>query len=434
MEQIVQLRFMFPMHARKRLSNSSGSSSEDHDHHVDVSAFLVSKYRRFYGDEFEDPEREALVRKRVQMRRMAARLLACCSSLMEAYVSYRGGLNEMRNFVVPSIEFDAASFDDKMFVSFFRFEREEIEMIISGLNLPSHIVTNHRDKDTSFNVFCLMCCKYAFPGRYAHMIRVFGRSAPSMSRLISALRESIYIEFCNGLRNPAPLSAEECACFAAAIRPFCGLPVVVGFIDGTVREICKPSVLQGPLYNGKDRKHSLKYQAITTPDGMIKHLAGPYPGTRHDQFMLHDSEILEWIGSFPLQPDTQCPYQIYADAGYSSVPGIIVPYHDPELNATHAGFNMAMSSVRISVEWAFGAILQNWASLRYVPHEQLLSNRKIGQIYFCAALLTNFMNCVRPNTTSKYFSVQPPSLETYLATLKLHFHSSAEELLALRSA
>jgi hypothetical protein len=355
------------------------------------------------------------------MRRLTARLLASCCSLIQAYVSYRGGLNEMRNFVVPSMEFDAASFDDKMFVSFFRFEREEIEMIISGLGLPVNIVTSQRDKDTTFNVFCLMCCKYAFPGRFAHMIKIFGRSAPSMSRLISELRSTIYLEYSSALRNPARLSEEECACFASAIRPFCGLPVVVGFIDGTVREICKPSVLQGPLYNGKDRKHSLKYQAVTTPDGIIRHLGGPYPGTRHDQFMLHDSDILHWIDSFPLQPDTGCPYQIYADAGYSSLPGIVVPFHDPELNVRHAAFNNAMSSVRISVEWAFGAILQNWASLRYVPNEQLLSNRKIGQVYFVAALLTNFMNCVRPNTTSKYFSVEPPSLETYLATLKPFF-------------
>ncbi len=51
------------MLARKRLSNHSGSSSEDDDGaRVNVSAFLVSKYRRFYGDEYEDPEREVLVR------------------------------------------------------------------------------------------------------------------------------------------------------------------------------------------------------------------------------------------------------------------------------------------------------------------------------------------------------------------------------------
>jgi nuclease HARBI1 len=171
------------------------------------------------------------------------------------------------------------------------------------------------------------------------------------------------------------------------------------------------------MYSGKDRKHALKYQAINSPDGLIVHLAGPYPGSRHDQFMLHDSHILEWIRQFPDHPEHDTPYVIYADAGYARTTGIEIPYHDAELNASHDAFNQAMSASRISVEWAFGAILHHWASLRYVPQQKLLSNGRIGQIYFVAALLTNFLNCLRPNQTSQYFNLQPPSLTYYIAAM-----------------
>ena len=335
---------------------------------------------------------------------------------MEAYAKYRGGRNEMRNYVVPDVQFDLATLDDKSFVSHFRFEKHEVHTIIAALGLPEYIKSSERDKGSAVEVFCLMCMKWAYPTRFCSLIRTFGRSAPGMSRLIKALRILLYERYSNALRNPAPLSAAQCATYAAAIECKCGMPVVVGFIDGTVREICKPVVLQGPLYNGKDRIHALKYQAINTPDGTIRHLAGPYPGSRHDQFMLHESGILDWMSKFPALPLGVNPV-IYADAGYSITPGIEVPYHDAEINAQHAAYNNAMSSARISIEWEFGAILRHWASLGFKPQQQLLSQRKIGQIYFVAALLTNFANCCRPNTTSKYFRCAAPSLDDYLRML-----------------
>jgi nuclease HARBI1 len=383
-----------------------------------VSRFLVGKYRHA-DDVFEDEQQRLRAKKRRLKLRLAASVLMASKTLLEAYVSYRGGLFEMLNYVVPQKRFDPASFCLKNFRAHFRFDREEVEFIIQQLELPPYIATPQRDKADTFEVFCMMCMKFAYPTRFCSMVREYGRSQGSLSRLIKELRRLLYIQYSTALRFPAPLTEEQCACFSSKVRSKCGHPVVVGFIDGTVREICKPSVLQGPLYNGKDRIHSLKYQAINSPDGIIMHLAGPYPGSRHDQFMLRESKILEWIGSFPQQAGTGWPHVIYGDCGYSSVAGkIVVPYHDEELNAVHAGFNNSMTSVRISIEWAFGAILRNWASLRWVPDQQLLSRRNIGQIYFVAALLTNLLNCVRPNQTSLYFNCSPPSLAKYLAWLK----------------
>ncbi len=326
----------------------------------------------------------------------------------------------MRNYeIATGKEFDPDSFCDKMFVSWFRFERYEIEQIIRDLNLPEFIISDDRDRAPTFHVFCLLCAKYAYPIRFCQLIREFHKSASAMSRLIKTLRQLLYSRFSHRLRHPPPLDAEQCATFASKCRSICGHPIVVGFIDGTVREICRPTKLQGPLYSGKDRIHSLKYQAINTPDGIIRHLAGPYPGSRHDQFMLRESSILDWIAEFPVQQGTNWPHVIYADMGYSVVPGCIeVPFYDEAINVMHAAYNNAMSSARISVEWAFGAILRHWASLRYVPQQQLLSNRKIGQVFFVAAFLTNCLNCLHPNQTSQYFNCTPPSLEAYLAWLK----------------
>jgi len=400
-------------------------SSDDEERYaaVDVSGYFIANKRKVAwcssDDSDDERERSVDVKKRFLKRRLVASVSLACASLMEAYCRYRGGVQELRNYEVGDKQFDPNSFCDKMFVSWFRFERFEIEMMIRDLNLPDIVISSDRDRAPVFEVFCLLCAKYAYPVRFCQLIREFYRSASAMSRLIKTLRKLLYFRFSDRLRHPPPLDAEQCACFASKSRSICGHPIVVGFIDGTVREICRPTKLQGPMYSGKDRIHSLKYQAINTPDGIIRHLAGPYPGSRHDQFMLRESGILDWIAEFPAQQGTNWPHVIYADLGYSVVPGRIeVPFHDEAINVMHAAYNHAMSSARISVEWAFGAILRHWASLRYVPQQQLLSNRKIGQVFFVAAFLTNCLNCVRPNQTAQYFQCTPPSLEAYLAWLK----------------
>lgn len=48
-----------------------------------------------------------------------------------------------------------------------------------------------------------------------------------------------------------------------------------GFIDGTVRPICRPTQYQKIVFNGHKRVHSLKFQSVTLPNGLIANLFGP---------------------------------------------------------------------------------------------------------------------------------------------------------------
>ena len=48
-----------------------------------------------------------------------------------------------------------------------------------------------------------------------------------------------------------------------------------GFVDGTVRPIFRPMHNQRVVYNGHKRVHSLKFQSIVVPNGMIANLYGP---------------------------------------------------------------------------------------------------------------------------------------------------------------
>jgi len=48
-----------------------------------------------------------------------------------------------------------------------------------------------------------------------------------------------------------------------------------GFIDGTVRPISRPGQHQRIVYNGHRRVHSLKFQSVALPNGLIGNMYGP---------------------------------------------------------------------------------------------------------------------------------------------------------------
>jgi len=107
--------------------------------------------------------------------------------------------------------------------------------------------------------------------------------------------------------------------YAAAIHDRSqALSNCIGFIDGTVIAVSRPSdhEAQNVAYNGHKRKHALKYQAVTTPDGLILHVYGPLEGRRHDWTLYMRSGLDESLGDLLLVDGKQ--YVIYGDSGYSN--------------------------------------------------------------------------------------------------------------------
>lgn len=248
------------------------------------------------------------------------------------------------------------------------------------------------------------------------MVPFFGTSTSRISRIIATLRSFLYEKFSPGLAHPPQLSAHKLQEFASAVYRVCEVPHIFSFIDGTVRPTAKPEINQGVMYNGKDRVHALKYQCLCTPDGIMRHVTGPYCGSRHDQHMVHKSAVLDWVTNHPRTRDGHM-YVTYADAGYAVAPGLMRPYPDGAVNIAHKAFNDILTSVRVCVEWEFGDVVVNWASVNYVPGQKILSGSRPGQQYIVAALLSNCQNCLRGSQTSKYFNCDPPNLEEYLDSL-----------------
>lgn len=90
----------------------------------------------------------------------------------------------------------------------------------------------------------------------------------------------------------------------------------IGFIDGTVLGIARPSArkLQRVAYNGPKRNQSLNYQEINTADGIIAHVYRSVKERRHERNLYVRSNIDETI---PVLIDVnEKRYCIFGDYGY----------------------------------------------------------------------------------------------------------------------
>ncbi|XP_046860923.1 uncharacterized protein LOC124454159 [Xenia sp. Carnegie-2017] len=187
-----------------------------------------------------------------------------------------------------------------------------------------------------------------------------------------------------------------------------------GFIDGTVRPISRPKKHQRIVYNGHKRVHSLKFQGVALPNGLIAHIFGPVEGKKHDAGMLADSNFHQDLeqNAFPVDGRPLC---IYGNPSYPKRIHLQAPFRHGVITDRMKEFNKQMSSVRVSVEWLFGDVINSFQFMVFKKNLKIgLSS--VGKAYIVCALLRNSLTCMYGNITSKFFQLDPPTLENYFIT------------------
>ncbi|CAB1099714.1 unnamed protein product [Ectocarpus sp. CCAP 1310/34] len=305
------------------------------------------------------------------------------------------------------------------FKELFRFEKPHFRELLHELQLPEEIEI-HRggfgvsrvpiDLALAVTIWRLACPTTLIRDRL-----FWGIAEQMICDIFNLTIEAIFDRWghlVNQLQHDAILSKIDMFCQAIHEK---GTPLTRcwGSIDGTIRAISRPKRSQRLWYNGRKRKHALKYQAIDTPDGIIRMLWGSILGRRHDVAMVGESGLLQDLQQW-FNDAAGTPYYVFGDPAYSLSPWLLAPYKGV-LNAFEQTFNTAMSSVRVSVEWGFGKIVALWPYVDYAKKQQVaLSACGLGKQYAVAGILTNCHSSFYRNNTSFYFGVKPPSLRSYL--------------------
>jgi hypothetical protein len=103
---------------------------------------------------------------------------------------------------------------------------------------------------------------------------------------------------------------------------------------------------------------------------MVGHLFGPMEGRQNDNLLLEESQILEKAREDATHPGTDENTlttdrydQIFGDPAYELSP-VLISSFSGDKSAEQIKWNKDMSSACMSVEHAFGIVLNTWPYLR----------------------------------------------------------------------
>ena len=116
-------------------------------------------------------------------------------------------------------------------------------------------------------------------------------------------------------------------------------------------------------------------------------------GKMHDSMLAH-SGLLNDLEQYAFCHGM--PMCAYGDPAYPLRVHLQAPYRDLERTIPMQKFNKSMSSVRVSVEWIFGDIINYFKFMDFKKNLKINLSR-VGKMYIVAALLRNALTCLQSN-------------------------------------
>ena len=185
-------------------------------------------------------------------------------------------LNASKNPCFPYEEyddFDLEAIDAVDSKAEFRVEKHDIPLLAEVLGIPEKFRCQQGTICDGIEGLCMLLKRLAYPCQYSDMIPCFAKPFPVLCMVTNTVVDYIYDQHQHRITgwNQTILNPVKLEQYAAAIsRENC-----FGFIDGTVRSICRPGKNQRIVYNRHKRVHAIKFQSVTLPSGMIAQMFGP---------------------------------------------------------------------------------------------------------------------------------------------------------------
>eukprot|EP00954_Amorphochlora_amoebiformis_P006578 515603-Amorphochlora_amoeboformis.AAC.1 len=213
-----------------------------------------------------------------QMRKRIRRYAMIACAVLDEERNVRRRLNPVP--VPAGVRIDRVSalenWDDDLFVRFTRFARADLHRIGTACGLGAINRTSERDRYSRLEGMIILLNRLSYPSKWDSLVGTFERSPSSMSRIFSDVLRRIYMSCANSISLNKEHFLVNLQRFSNAIQLKGGHQLdCVGFIDGTIRPCCRPCEGQRAVYNGNKKVHSLKFQSVVVPDGLIISLYGP---------------------------------------------------------------------------------------------------------------------------------------------------------------
>ncbi|XP_070578741.1 uncharacterized protein [Ptychodera flava] len=340
---------------------------------------------------------------------MAAARRHRCEEIIDELLVLEEGQDDVEMFLMDTfsigrnlhnVPVDLNVFSNEECLEFFRFAKHDLTRLHCALSLPEKIVGYNGTSATSMQALLILLRRLSFPNRLCDLVQFFQRDEPQLSIIFNTIVEHIHREF-GHLLTSLDLVWLDPVMFAAAVHNKGSLlDNCWGFIDGTTRSISRPHTGQRIVFSGHKRTHCLKFQSVQAPNGLIAHMFGPIEGSRHDAYMLSESQLLPKLEQVQNGGQVMC---VYGDPAYPLRPELMGPFKGAHLTREQHIFNRSMSEVRVCVEWGFGKIISLFAFLDFKKNQKLYL-QPVAMYFLVATILTNCHTCLYGSETSTFFS------------------------------
>ena len=134
--------------------------------------------------------------------------------------------------------FDLDDWSDEECRSDLRFYKADVYWLFEVLDIPEVLITYNQSKFDGMEGSYIFLKRFSYPCRFCDLVSQFGQSVPELSMMSNAISDHVYNNFNHLLHEfdqpwHRPVSLHEK-----------GAPLgnCLGFVDGTVRPICRPGV------------------------------------------------------------------------------------------------------------------------------------------------------------------------------------------------
>lgn len=297
----------------------------------------------------------------------------------------------------------------------FRFSYEEIMLFGPLLHLPEVFYGPNCYQVPWFKGLCLVLYHMSWPLWLSDAKNLFVMSKSFILMMFHCILQEIYICWKDLLLfDHVCLMPQFLAQCAEPVQDHGSLvPNVFAFMDGTHMCICHPTEDQEEYYSSQKHFHSIKYQAIITPDGIMVLVGGPFSSCWHDSCMANDLQIQSFLAKHARSP-TGAQMVVYGDEGYGQSDEIKAPFRGNILTPEQATHNESMWRPWLCAEWSFGYMSNNFGLINYYQkfHMHLLP---IGLYFPTSSLFCNVLWCFGcGSTTLSHYQMAAPTPQEYL--------------------
>jgi nuclease HARBI1 len=290
--------------------------------------------------------------------------------------------------------------------------------------LPEVIIGQGQCKCDRVEALCLLLFRMAYPVRWED-VRVWfgGRSIAWLSNIFHAVLDILHEIAERVLLSLSPRLKDRVVAYAEAMKRVSTLPAW-GALDGDHMDVCRPTVGQRAFYSGNGQGHTIRALGIYAPSGLCEMLFGCVPGSASDLNMFNDCDLEARLDAFHDWCESEHGLETFviADGIFSTTSNVLTPYTKRSRNGAKVPlsvkkrvFGFFLSRGRIGAEWGNKDVLTTFASLVFMPQQQVLHTSP-EKCYAVAVLLCNLIKCASRGTQQfeTYFGVAPPTLEDYL--------------------